>query len=134
MTKALCLGEGRCRRTRAWSRVPIFDTASYIVVARDGPDAFISYANHMAHMRADLRGRLNAQAAAQEIDPLMEFHGDIHEFFDRWIAAAPTMLFRGTNGRWQNVLSDGELQRYRQRVDELLPPAAAHWLEHGGRR
>jgi aryl sulfotransferase len=194
--------------------IPIFDTASYIVVARDGRDAFMSYANHMAHMRADLRERLNAQAAAQGIDPLMEFHGDIHEFFDRWIAAGLTMhhiatwwnlrnqpnvllvhyndlkadldyemsrvaaflniavpsalwpevvdrctfdrmragaekvgnfdrtfeggaqsfLFRGTNGRWQNVLSDSELQRYRQRVDELLSPEAAQWFEHGGRR
>jgi aryl sulfotransferase len=194
--------------------IPIFDTASYIVVARDGRDAFMSYANHMAHMRAELRGRLNAQAAAQGIDPLMEFRGDIHEFFDRWIAAAPTMhhiatwwnlrsqpnvllvhyndlkadldhemrrvaaflniaipsalwpevverctfermraeadkvgnfdgafeggaqsfLFRGTNGRWRSVLSDGELQRYRQRVEELLPPEATDWLEHGARR
>jgi len=194
--------------------IPIFDTASYIVVARDGRDAFMSYANHMTHMRAERRARLNAQAAAQGIEPMMEFHGDIHEFFDRWIVAAPTMhhiatwwhlrnqpnvllvhyndlkadldqemhrvaaflnidipitlwpevvdrctfermraeadkvgnfernfeggaqsfLFRGTNGRWRDVLSEGELQRYRQRVDELLPPEAAHWLEHGGRR
>jgi len=71
--------------------IPIFDTASYIVVARDGRDAFVSYANHMAHMRADLLGRLNAEAMAQGIDPVMEFRGDIHEFFDRWIADAPPM-------------------------------------------
>ncbi|SRR6266508_6237575 len=193
--------------------IPIFDTASYIVVARDGRDAFMSYANHMTHMRAEVRGRLNAQAAAQGIEPLIEFRGDIHEFFDRWIAAAPPMhhiatwwhlrsqpnvllvhyndlkadldhemhrvaaflnidipialwpevvdrctfermraeankvgnfernyeggaqsfLFRGTNGRWRDVLTEGELQRYQQRVDELLPLEAAHWLEHGNR-
>jgi aryl sulfotransferase len=194
--------------------IPIYDTASYIVVARDGRDAFMSYANHMTHLRAELRNRLNAQAAAQAIEPLMEWRGNIHEFFDRWIAAALTMqhiatwwnlrshpnvllvhyndlkadldqemrrvaaflnmdipialwpevverctfegmragvekvgdfdrkfvggaqsfLFRGTNGRWRGVLSDSELERYQQRVDELLPPEAAHWLEHGGRR
>jgi aryl sulfotransferase len=193
--------------------IPIFDTASYIVVARDGRDAFMSFANHMAQMRAELRERLNAQAAAQGLDPMMEFHGDIHEFFDRWISAAPTMrhiatwwplrhqsnvllvhyndlkadldyemrrvatflsihipaarwpdvverctfdrmrrevdkignferrfvggaqsfLFRGSNGRWRDVLTEGELQRYQQRVDELLPPEAAHWFEHGER-
>lgn len=192
--------------------IPIFDTASYLVVGRDGRDAFMSYANHMAHMRPENRARLNAAAIAQGLDPLMEFHGDIHEFFDRWIAAgvlprhiaswwelrsepnllfvhyndlkadldhemrgvadflgidvpsaqwpevvdrctfsrmraevdkvanhydllfeggANTFLFQGTNGRWQGVLTDEELQRYQQRVDELLPPDAAHWLEHG---
>jgi hypothetical protein len=69
--------------------IPIFDTASYVVVARDGRDAFISWVNHMAHMRTDLLGRLNAEAMAQGIDPVMEFRGDIHEFFDGWISDAP---------------------------------------------
>ncbi len=193
--------------------IPIFDTASYIVVARDGRDVVMSYANHMTHMRAELREHLNAKATAQGLDPMMEFHGDIHEFFDRWIAAGLTMhhiatwwnlrnqpnvllvhynnlkadldhemhrvadflnidvpvafwqeavdrctfsrmraesdkvgnfdrafeggaqsfLFQGTNGRWQGVLTDGEIQRYRQAVANLLPPEAAHWLEHGSR-
>jgi aryl sulfotransferase len=193
--------------------IPIFDTASYIVVARDGRDAFMSYANHMAHMRAEVRERLNTQAAVQGLDPMMEFHGDIHEFFDRWLAAASTMhhiatwwqlrsqpnvllvhfndlkadldhemrrvatflnidipaaswpdvverctfdrmrreadkvgnfernyvggaqsfLFQGSNGRWRDVLTEGELQRYQQRVDELLSPEAANWLEYGKR-
>jgi aryl sulfotransferase len=191
--------------------IPIFDTASYIVVARDGRDAFISWVNHMKHMRADLLGRLNAQAMAQGIEPVMEFQGDIHEFFDRWITDAPPMrhvatwwdlrtepnvlfvhyndllanldcemrriaaflnidipaahwpgvvdrctfahmrtdadkvgnfqrafeggaesfLFKGTNGRWREVLTEGELQRYRDRVKTLLAPEAAYWLEHG---
>lgn len=193
--------------------IPIADTASYIVVARDGRDAFISYANHMAHMRADLLGRLNAEARAQGIAPVMEFHGDIHEFFEGWISDAPpmrhlatwwdlrsepnvlfvhyndlkadldremrrvaaflninipaaswpavvdrctfdrmradadkvgnfhrvfeggakTFLFKGINGRWREVLTEGELQRYRHRVEELLAPEAAYWLEHGSR-
>jgi hypothetical protein len=190
--------------------IPIFDTASYIVVGRDGRDACMSFANHMAHMRADVRGRLNADAIAQGLDPMIEFHGDIHDFFDRWLAAsvllrhiapwwelrsepnvlfvhyndlkadldramrgvadflgidiapalwpevvdrctfsrmraeadkvsefkayeggAQSFLFKGTNGRWQGVLTAEELQRYQQRVDELLSPEAAHWLEYG---
>ena len=41
--------------------IPNFDTASYIVVARDGRDAFVSFGNHMKHMGADLREHLNAQ-------------------------------------------------------------------------
>ncbi len=181
------------------------------MVARDGRDAFISFVNHMKHMRADLRERLNAEAIKQGIAPLMEFHGDIHGFFDRWITDAPPLhhlaswwdlrgepnvlfvhyndlqadldgeirrvasfldidfppalwpgvvesctfermredadkigdfqrvfeggaesfLFKGTNGRWRGVLTEGELQRYQDRVEELLAPEAARWLKHG---
>jgi aryl sulfotransferase len=83
--------------------IPIFDTASYIVVARDGRDAFISFVNHMKHMRSDLRERLNAEATKQGIAPLMEFHGDIHGFFDRWITVAPPLHHLAT---WWDLRSE----------------------------
>jgi len=83
--------------------IPIFDTASYIVVARDGRDAFVSFGNHMKHMGADLREHLNAQAVAQGVEPLMEFHGDIHEFFDRWITVAPPLHHLAT---WWDLRSE----------------------------
>ena len=191
--------------------IPNFDTASYIVVARDGRDAFVSFVNHLKHMRADLIERLNAQAMAQGINPVVKFGGDVHGFFERWITDAPPLrhlatwwdlrgepnvllvhyndlqadldgemrrvagfldidipealwpgvverctfermreeadkvgnfqrvfeggaesfFFQGTKGRWRGVLTEGELQRYQDRVEELLSPEAAHWLEHG---
>ena len=191
--------------------IPIFDTASYIVVARDGRDAFVSFVDHLKHMRDDQIERLNAQAMAQGINPAVKFRGDVHGFFERWITDAPPLrhlatwwdlrgepnvlfvhyndlqadlegemrrvaaflnidipagrwpgvverctfermrgdadkvgnfqrvfeggaesfFFRGTKGRWRDVLTEGELQRYQDRVEELLAPEAAHWLEHG---
>jgi aryl sulfotransferase len=191
--------------------IPIFDTASYIVVERDGRDAFVSFVNHRKHLRDDLIERLNAEAMAQGIDPMMKFDGDNHGFFERWITDAPTLrhlaswwelrgepnvllvhyndlladldgemrrvagflnidipaalwpgvverctfdrmradadkvgdfqrifeggaesfLFKGTNGRWREVLTEDELKRYQDRVEELLAPEAAYWLEHG---
>jgi aryl sulfotransferase len=191
--------------------IPIFDTASYIVVARDGRDAFVSFVNHRKNLRDDLIERLNAQAMAQGINPVVKFRGDVHGFFERWITDAPPLrhlaswwdlrdepnvllvhyndlqadlegemrrvagfldidipaalwpevverctfermredadkvgnfqrlfeggaesfLFKGANGRWRGVLTEGELQRYQDRVQELLAPEAANWLEHG---
>lgn len=191
--------------------IPIFDTASYIVVARDGRDAFASHANHMARMRPELIERLNAEAAARGVEPSVDFDGDIHAFFGRWLSdallmrhiaswwelrdepnvllvhyndlkrdlggemrrvaafldieipatswpevvarctfegmradsakvgdfervfegGASSFLFKGTNGRWKEVLTEGELRQYHRRVEELLAPEAAHWLEHG---
>jgi aryl sulfotransferase len=193
--------------------IPIFETASYIVVARDGRDAFISFVNHLQHLRNDLIERLNARAMAQGINPVVKFRGDVHGFFERWITDAPplrhlatwwdlrgepnvvlvhyndlqadldgemrriagflnidipealwpgvverctfermradaekigdfsrhfeggakTFLFKGTNGRWREVLTEGELQCYQDRVEDLLVPEAAYWLEHGSR-
>jgi aryl sulfotransferase len=191
--------------------IPIFETASYIVVARDGRDAFVSFVNHRKNLRDDLIERLNADAMAQSVDPVVKFRGDVHGFFERWITDAPPLrylaswwdlrgepnvllvhyndlladlegemrrvagfldidipealwpgvvecctfermreeaerigdfqrlfeggaesfLFKGTNGRWRGMLTEGELQRYQDRVEELLSPEAAHWLEYG---
>jgi aryl sulfotransferase len=191
--------------------IPIFDMASYIVVGRDGRDAFVSFVNHRKNLRDDLIERLNTDAMAQGVDPVVKFGGDIHGFFERWITDAPPLrhlatwwdlrsepnvllvhyndlladldgeirrvagfldidipealwpgvverctfermredaenigdfqrlfeggaesfLFKGTNGRWRGMLTEGELQRYQDRVEELLAPEAAHWVEHG---
>jgi len=191
--------------------IPIFDTAKYIVVGRDGRDAFMSLFNHARHLRADLIARLNAEAVKRGVEPTTKFDGDIHGFFEAWISDAPLMrhiaswwelrdepnvlfvhfgdlkrdleremrrvgafleievheaswpeavarctfeemrensgkvgdfervfeggaksfLFKGTNGRWREVLTEAELYRYHRRVEELLSPEAARWLEHG---
>jgi aryl sulfotransferase len=54
--------------------------------------------------------------------------GNFHRVFE---GGAKSFLFKGINGRWREVLTEGELQRYRHRVEELLAPEAAYWLEHG---
>lgn len=41
-------------------------------------------------------------------------------------------LFKGTNGRWRDVLDDDDVAAYRRKVAETLPPDAAHWIEFGG--
>ena len=44
---------------------------------------------------------------------------------------AKSFLFKGTNGRWRDVLTPDELAAYAKRVAELLPPDAAAWVERG---
>jgi aryl sulfotransferase len=56
-----------------------------------------------------------------ESDPMqMAFEGGVKGF-----------IFKGTNGRWRDVLTDDEVAAYRARVAELLPPDAAQWIEFG---
>jgi aryl sulfotransferase len=56
--------------------------------------------------------------------------GELDRFFE---GGAKAFLFKGTNGRWRDVLTPDELATYAARVAEVLPPAAGRWLE-GGRR
>jgi aryl sulfotransferase len=54
--------------------------------------------------------------------------GDFQRIFE---GGAQSFLYKGANGRWRGMLTEGELQSYQDRVKELLSPEAAHWLEHG---
>src|SRR4051794_27900292 len=64
--------------------IPWHPTVSYIVVGRDGRDAFMSFHNHMSHMRPEFVMDLALSAQHDGIDmsdaapPPVD---DIHEFF-----------------------------------------------------
>ena len=44
-----------------------------------------------------------------------------------------SFVFKGTNGRWRDVLTPDELAGYDRRVAETLPRECAAWLEQGRR-
>lgn len=44
---------------------------------------------------------------------------------------AKNFFFKGTNGRWKEVLSPDELVLYEQAVERVLTPDCANWLEQG---
>lgn len=52
--------------------------------------------------------------------------------FVRYDGGADAFLYKGTNDRWRDVLTDDEVARYQSRVAGLLPPGAVTWLENGG--
>ena len=55
--------------------------------------------------------------------------GDMDMFFE---GGAKTFLFKGTNGRWKDVLSEAELVQYRAAMEKSLAPECARWMEQGG--
>src|SRR5205085_1059533 len=67
--------------------IPWRPDASYIVVGRDGRDAFMSFVNHMASMRPEKIAELIESAVAEGIVfEAMPPPDDIHEMFAGWIA------------------------------------------------
>ena len=59
---------------------------------------------------------------ASKIVPMAEF---------AWKGGAQAFIYKGTNGRWQGVLSEEELALYPEAVKRTLSPEAGEWLEKG---
>jgi aryl sulfotransferase len=49
-----------------------------------------------------------------------------------WRGGSATFMNKGTNGRWQGVLTEAELAQCRAAVERELTPDCADWLEYGG--
>ena len=47
-------------------------------------------------------------------------------------AGAKTFLYKGTNGRWRDILSAEELKLYEAACERALTPDCRRWLEQGG--
>lgn len=47
-----------------------------------------------------------------------------------WKEGAKSFFFKGTNGRWRDVLSAEEVALYEEKAGRLLTPACRAWLEH----
>jgi aryl sulfotransferase len=104
--------------------IPWFDTGSYIAVFRDGRDAFMSYVNHTASFRPDVRDRLNGRAIERGWPTMPAYDGDPHRLYESWIALPlPLLMLRSwwERRRRENVLIvhfndlksdlDGEMRR-----------------------
>lgn len=48
---------------------------------------------------------------------------------DSFKGGAQTFFFKGTNGRWKNILGQGDLTLYHMAVKRVLTPDCADWLE-----
>lgn len=64
------------------------------------------------------------RARAERLNPGM---------IDFWQEGAKTFFYKGTNGRWQDVLSAEELALYEEKVAQVLTPDCRAWLEQGRR-
>ena len=51
---------------------------------------------------------------------------------DFWEGGGQTFVFKGTNGRWKDVLTSDDLGLYEAAMKKTLAPDCAGWLEDGG--
>jgi aryl sulfotransferase len=118
--------------------IPWWETACYIAVFRDGRDAFMSYVNHVASFRDDVREGLNIAAAAKGLETMPKYDGDLHGLFARWIDfPMPLLMLRAwwEQRHQRNVLLvhfndlktdlDGEMRRIATFIGAPIDPH--HW-------
>jgi aryl sulfotransferase len=101
---------------------------------------------HFNDLRADLPGQIRriAQFLEIEIDPArfedivahcsldyMRRKADTEDEILKAIFknGANTFFFKGTNGRWKDILTAEDNARYQREVEQRLSPECAHWLE-----
>jgi aryl sulfotransferase len=101
---------------------------------------------HFNDLKADLPGQIRSIAEFLEIDidpatfPAIVEHCGF-EFMQkialaddrpkRTLKDGSAFVNKGTNGRWRDVLTAGDIARYEAEVAKHLTPAAAAWLETG---
>lgn len=103
---------------------------------------------HYNDLKADLAGEMRRIAAFLDVTVLesawpavverctfesMRARGDEIGTFELFDGGGKSFLFKGSNGRWRDVLDATEQAAYDRRVAEILPPDGARWLEHGRR-
>lgn len=103
---------------------------------------------HYADLKRDIRGQsrriadfLGIQATSAVLDAVaeqasfgyMKKHAGLVAPLGGQVftGGAETFIHKGTNRRWQGVLSDEELAQYDRLVSERLSPDCAHWLATG---
>ena len=104
---------------------------------------------HYADLLNDRAGQIKRIADYLDIDITPDYHREITElasfdsmkeranevipmaktFFD---GGASIFIHKGTNGRWKDVMTVGQLAQYNKRVSKVLSPECAQWLESGG--
>jgi aryl sulfotransferase len=50
-----------------------------------------------------------------------------------FVAGHKDFFHKGVNGRWRDVLSEDDIQRYEARLAAELPPGLVAWIEQGRR-
>jgi aryl sulfotransferase len=101
---------------------------------------------HYNDMQADLEAEMRRVAAFLDIEvdeprwpglverctfaSMKRRSAEIGEF-SNFVGGAETFLYKGTNGRWRDVLTEEEVSAFDRRARELLAPDAYAWTTSG---
>ncbi len=127
---------------------PFWDNVRSWWEIRDLPNLMLV---HFNHLKQDMEGEMRRIAEFLEI-PIDESHWPSiveHCSFNYmkanavnsvplggifWDGGATTFINKGTNGRWRDVLTSEEIEKYERMAVEKLGTECAEWISNGGER
>jgi aryl sulfotransferase len=62
----------------------------------------------------------------------LEYMRENSEKFEPPMFQKHRFIYKGTNGRWQNLLTQQQLKHYDEMIAKKLGAACANWVKHGG--
>ncbi|WP_051056213.1 sulfotransferase domain-containing protein [Cylindrospermum stagnale] len=62
----------------------------------------------------------------------LEYMRENSEKFEPRIFQKHQFIYKGTNGRWQNLLTQQQIKHYDDMIAKKLGTACANWVKHGG--
>jgi len=121
-----------------------FDVVASYWKVRDRPNLLLSHYNDM---KADLDGEMRRVATFLGIDvaesqwpeivrrctfeAMQASDKAIADFEQIFEGGTKGFIFKGTNGRWRDVLTKDDLAAYDALLSTFVPPEAARWIEGG---
>jgi aryl sulfotransferase len=68
------------------------------------------------------------QVASCTFEGMKARAAEIADFESHFVGGADTFLYKGTNGRWRDILTADELGAYDDAVARAMPPDCAAWM------
>ncbi len=124
---------GNLHHTKTWWQYRTLDNILFVHfndMLRDLPSEIRRIARFL---EIDCSNETIAEVAQRVTFGAMKQHADqfLPHADHAWRGGAQTFIFKGTNGRWREVLSPEELALYTQTAAKVLTPDCAAWLEQG---
>jgi len=107
--------------------------------------SFVHYGDLLKDPRSEIRrianvlgiaideGKFDGICERTSFRHMRENFGDINpSMMEKWQGVAQSMINKGTNGRWRDVLTPDDLTLYDAAVARCDMPECARWLETGG--
>ncbi len=119
----------------AFRHLPNFLFMHYADMRRDLPGAVRRLAEYLDHTVTDEDvDRVVREASFEKVKQDAEARDAANPEVGKAIFAGgqSAFIYKGTNGRWRDVLTQDELRMYEDAKARVLSPECAAWLENGG--
>lgn len=125
---------GNLHHTQSWwnyRHLPNILFVHYNDLKSDLPNEIGRIANFLEiPLAADI---LSTIMPSISLEVMREREARLNEGMNGWKNGAQTFFFKGTNGRWHDVLSAEELLLYEEKATRVLASDCRAWLERGRR-